>query len=577
MLKISRCFGLYSITKQLMTVLAELKRRRVIRVAVGYAALSWLFIEVSATTFPMLRLPDWAPTLVLVLLLIGFPFVLIFTWAYQLTPEGLKRDSKPATLANDSDKQSVTPDSPLIAVVSDQSIAVLPFVNMSDDASNEYFSDGLSEELLNLLARVPGLHVAARTSSFSFKGERIDVPAVAEKLRVANVLEGSVRKVGDKVRITAQLINAADGYHLWSETFDRTLDDIFVVQDEIARSVVDALKVRLLGEHQDLQVTGGTENAEAFQAYLLGVHFRNRGDHEEALRAAIGAFRKSIELDPEYAKPHVGLAYAWGQLAANSFVSYEEGAGNMEKAVATALALAPDLPDAYLARGFLLMSFKQDQHGALESISTALKLNPGNAEVQREYARINSNQGRHDEGITAARRSLDLDPVSLVANHFLGHVLYFARRYDQAIPVFRHVLEMESQYPKPRYFIAMSHYLQGNFDAAWEEIQQEPLYWMNWTGSALVLWQLGRRQEADVFLGKLTQPSDEEFAAVQRADIYAQRGDPDKAMENLQLAFNYGDPGLSQLLIDPFLDPLRDDPRFIALMARLGFERVRVS
>lgn len=457
------------------------------------------------------------------------------------------------------------------------SVAVLPFVNIGGDPDNEYFSDGLTEELLNVLSNINALKVAARTSSFHFKGRTGNVADIARQLGVASILEGSVRQSSRRIRITAQLINAADGYHLWSETFDRVLDDIFDVQDDIASAVAKALKVKLLGEDSDQQIGGGTRNKEAFQAYLLGVHRRNHGDNEDAIRAAITAFRKAIALDPGYAKAYVGLAKAWGLMAANSFVSYEEGVGNMEDAVNKALELAPDLSDAYLAQMFLLLNLKQDQLGAQKAIGKALELNPGNAEVQMEYARIKCYQGDADEGVAAARRALDLDPVSLYANHFLAHVLYFSRRYDEAAPVFRHVLEMEPRYPKPHYFIAMSHYHQGDLDSAWQEIQQEPLDWMRWTGSAVVLWRLGRVEEADASLGKISEGDGLlEFAAIQRADNFAQRGDLEMAMKNLNLAFDYGDPGLAQLLVDPFLDPLRDDPRFMAIMTKLGFERANL-
>lgn len=457
------------------------------------------------------------------------------------------------------------------------SLAVLPFVNISGDPENEYFSDGLTEELLNVLTNIDGLKVAARTSSFHFKGRTGDIADIARQLGVASILEGSVRQSKNRIRITAQLVSAADGYHLWSENFDRVLDDVFAVQDEIASAVAKALKVKLLGEKSDQQIGGGTRNKAAFQAYLLGVHRRNHGDNEEAVRAAITAFKKAITLDSGYAKAYVGLAKAWGQMGANSFVTYEEGTGNMEDAVDKALALAPDLSDAYLAQTFLLNTLKQDQLGAQKAIGRALELNPGNAEVLMEYARIKCYQGDADEGIAAARRALDLDPVSLYANHYLAHVLYFSGRYDEAVPVFRHVLEMEPHYPKPHYFIAMSHYHQGDFDSAWEEIQQEPLDWMKWTGSAHVLWRLGRIEEADAFLAKISEGDGlMEFAAIQRADNFAQRGDLEMAMKNLVLAVHFGDPGLVQLLVDPFLDPLRDDPRFVEIMRKLGFKRARL-
>ena len=457
------------------------------------------------------------------------------------------------------------------------SVAVLPFINISGDPDNEYFSDGLTEELLNVLTNIKDLKVAARTSSFHFKGQTGDISEIARQLGVSSILEGSVRQSKTRIRITAQLISAADGYHLWSETFDRVLDDVFAVQDEIASAVAKALKVKLLGEDGDRPRNGGTKNNEAFNAYLLGEHHRNRGDNETALRAAISAFRKAIDLDPNYARAYVGLANSWGSMAANSFVTYEEGAGHMEDAVNTAIELAPDLAGAYVAQMFLLMSYKRDLLGAQNSISRALELSPGSATVQMEYARIRCYRGYADEGIAAARKARDLDPVSLFANHFLGHILYFSRHYEEAIPALRHTLEMHPQYPKPHYFIAMSLFWQGDVEAAWDEIQQEPLDWMRWAGSSVILHRLGRIDEAEANFTNLSADEEQEFATIQRADTYAQWGNFEMAFRNLNLAVEYGDPGLSQLYVDPFLDPIRDDPRYIEMVRKLGVPRKHIS
>jgi len=455
------------------------------------------------------------------------------------------------------------------------SVAVLPFVNISGDPDNEYFSDGLTEELLNVLTNIKDLKVAARTSSFHFKGQTGDISEIARQLGVSSILEGSVRQSKTRIRITTQLISAADGYHLWSETFDRVLDDIFAVQDEIASAVAKALKVKLLGEDGDRPISGGTRNKEAFNAYLLGEHHRIRGDDEEAVRAALSAYRKAIDLDPNYAKAYVGLANSWGRMAANSFVSYQEGTGHMEDAVNKAIELAPNLADAYVAKMFLLMSFKRDLLAAQTAISKALELNPGSADVQMEYARIRCYRGYADESIAAARKARDLDPVSVFANHFLGHILYFSRRYEEAIPALRHTLEMNPQYPKPHYFIAMSLFWQGNVEAAWEEIQQEPLDWMRWTGSSVILHRLGRIEEAEANFANLSADEEQEFATIQRADTYAQWGNLDMAFRNLDLAVEYGDPGLSQLHVDPFLDPIRDDPRYIEMVRSLGVRQTQ--
>ncbi len=452
------------------------------------------------------------------------------------------------------------------------SVAVLPFVNIGGDPDNEYFSDGLTEELLNVLSNIKELKVAARTSSFHFKGRTGNVADIARQLGVATILEGSVRQSSTRIRITAQLINAADGYHLWSETFDRILDDIFAVQDEIASAVAKSLKVKLLGKDDDRPTVGGTRNNEAFKAYLLGEHHRHRGENEEPVRSAIAAYEKALALDPDYAKAHVGLAWSWGQMATNSFSTYEEGIGPAEEALDKAIQLAPGLADAYVAQSYVLNNLKLDFIGAQEAIAKAIDLNPGNAEILMEYARVRCYHGYADEAIAAAQRALDLDPVSVFANHFLGHVLYFSRRYDEAIPALRRTLEMDPQYPKPHYFIAMSLYWQGHIEAAWEEIQQEPLDWMRWAASSVILHHLGRIDEAETEFANISEDEQQECAAIQRADTYVQWGKMEMAYRNLELSFKHGDPGLAQLYVDPFLDPIREDPRYQEMIRRLRFD-----
>jgi len=543
-----------------LTLFTELKRRSVIKVSIAYVIVAWVVLQVADVLLNNLEAPGWIFKVILLVLSIGFPVTVVLSWVFDWTPGGLER----------TDDVIGSPNSAALPAAA--SVAVLPFVNMSGDPNNEYFSDGLTEELLNVLAKIDALKVAARTSSFHFKGQTGDIAEIGRRLGVATVLEGSVRQSGSRFRITAQLINAADGYHLYSETFDREMDDIFAIQDEISSSVAKALEVRLLDKDIDPQHTGGTTNTEAFQAYLLGVHYRNRGDDKDTLYAAIDAFKKATDLDPEYAKAYVGLANSWSHMALNSFTSYEEGCGNMVAALNRALELAPQLSEAQWTLGRLRLNHRQDLHGAIKAFNNALELNPGNVDVQVEYSKVQCYQGHYDDGIAAARQAVELDPVSLVANHNLGHVLYFSRHYDEAIPALRHTLAMEPSYPKPHYFIAMSLYWLGQTEAAWEEIQQEPLDWMRWAASSVILHRLGRIPEAEDNLAHINRPADQECATVQRAGTYAQWGETELAFESLDQAVHYGDPGLAQLLVDPFMDPIRDDPRFVALLEKFGFE-----
>jgi len=363
-----------------LSFITELRRRHVFKVGISYVVVAWLILQVADTLLDNLGMPEWSFRLIFVLLVIGFPIALILAWAYDLSPDGVKRTAASGDeTASPEQKPSLAGSSVLSAPPPNASVAVLPFVNMSGDKSNEYFSDGLAEELLNVLSKIDQLKVAARTSSFHFKGETGNIAEIARSLGVATVLEGSVRQSGSRIRITAQLINAADGFHLWSEAYDRELDDIFAVQDEIASSVAGALKVKLLGQDGEQISANGTRDTAAFQAYLQGMHYRNQGSDEVALRNAMRAFEKAIELDPGYAKAHASMAACWDWLTTNSFIRFDEGIPRIERSAARAIELAPDLSDGYIVLGRSLLQYRLDQRGSRNAINTAMKLNPGNS------------------------------------------------------------------------------------------------------------------------------------------------------------------------------------------------------
>ncbi len=574
-----------------MSFFAELKRRKVVRLAITYLVAGIVILGGADVLVPALALQEWVLRLVALLLILGFPLSLVLAWHFDWTPDGLKRSDsaddivppvEPADSSGDAAAdaaggstatraaESPTADTPAPAKAS---VAVLPFVNMSGDKENEYFSDGLSEELLNVLSKIGELKVAARTSSFHFKGQTGDIAEIARKLGVASILEGSVRQSGLKVRITAQLINAADGYHLWSETFDRELDDIFAVQDEIAASVAEALKVKLLGADGGRLSVGGTTNAEAFQAYLQGVHHRNRGSEETAARSSLEAFERAVELDPAYAQAYANLAMAWEEMTTNDFVALEEGVAKSIEAAAKAIELAPDLADGHQAMGRMLFAYKLELKEARKAIEKALELYPGNVSVQIEYARTISSFGERDASVAAAKTALELDPVSMFATWVLGHTLYVARRYDEAISVYRHSLELDPHHPRPHYGIGICQFLQGDPEAALKEIEQEPLGWMKYSGMAIVLHHLGRTEDAKAAMESLIIRYGEN-GVYQHAQVYTQWGDFDQAIENLNRSCDVGDPGISQLKVDPLLDPIRDDPRFDELMEKTGFSTI---
>ena len=362
----------------------ELKRRKVVRVAIGYVVLAWVLVEASSVLFPALLLPDWSSRLVVALALVGFPIAVYLAWALEVTDAGLRRD--PA----DTAAQPLALAVPSLSEWKDErrSIVVLPFANMSDSAENEYFSDGVTEEILNLLARQPDLRVVSRTTSFSLKGCDQDVRAVAEKLEVEMVLEGSVRRAGNRVRIIAQLIDAATDAHLWSDSFDREIEDIFAVQSEIARSIVDAMDLDIDCCKPSEATTG---NIEAYDYYLRGRQYFHTVTGE-GLNIARQLFGKAIEIDPEFARAYAGLADT-ESLIAQWFNRSPEVLAAADRASRKALQLAPELAEAHSSRGFAL-SLKGDLASASREFEHALALDPQNYEALYLYGRSRFAEGR---------------------------------------------------------------------------------------------------------------------------------------------------------------------------------------
>ena len=462
---------------------AELKRRNVYKVAVAYAVVGWLVMQVAATVVPALHLPDGITTAVVVVTLLGFPIALVIAWAFEMTPEGMKRTENVspdevipqwsarkfaamivsvALLAaallvfqivrsKSISPAQLSPESTTAA--DDESIAVLPFVNMSSDKEQEYFSDGLSEELLNQLAQIPQLRVIARTSSFSFKGKEVDVATIAKALNVANVLEGSVRKSGNTLRITAQLVRASDSSHLWSQTYDRQMTDIFKVQDEIAGEVVAALKVKLLPTQQLLK-TQRTSNPEAYEHYLLGMDIL-RQDRMQTSYLAAAEFQKAITLDPDYANAYVALSNAQA-LAAEVVSSPAQRAEGIKQALATvdeAITLAPDLASAYSSRGYLRYSRAWDWQGAAADFKRALGLDPNNAALLSSYSQSLFFSGHQTEAIAMARKAAAIDPLSVETWRYLGLLLFCSGQDAEARLAWQHALEINPGTRWPNYLL----------------------------------------------------------------------------------------------------------------------------
>ena len=451
------------------------------------------------------------------------------------------------------------------------SIAVLPFVNLSGDKEQEYFSDGLTEELLNSLAEINELQVAARTSAFSFKGKDTDIGTIARKLNVGAVLEGSVRRSEHTIRITAQLINAVTGFHLWSKTYDRDLGDVLKLQSEIATAVASALKVALLSDVAAKVELGGTRNPAAFDAYLRGAKVYSSFRDSKDLPAAIVAYTEAIRLDLHYALAFAARSIALSGVAteAETEAAIREGYDKAQADARQALAFAPDLAQAHLALAYVsdnTLDFKQ----ASEAYERALALAPGNAQVLRRTAEFAANMGHFDAGLAAARRGVVLDPLARESHSLLGRVLYAARRYEEAVAAFAEVISLDPGFKQTYGQRGLAYYGLGDLKSARTSCETQPEFWASQWCLSVVYDKLGRHADAEAVLSKLKAQLGD-AAAYQYAAIYAQWGDRAKALEWLETALRLRDSGLEYLKTDPLMDTLRKEPRFQAIERELKF------
>src|SRR5438477_1660064 len=451
----------------------------------------------------------------------------------------------------------------LASTVAEKSIAVLPFVNMSDDKANEYFSDGISEELLSLLSKVPQLQVAARTSSFSFKGKQVEISEIARKLHVANVLEGSVRKSGDQLRITAQLVRASEGYHLWSETYDRKLDDIFKIQDEIAGEVVKQLKVRLLGVAPTVRQTDPKAYTLYLQAVQLGRQFT-----PEAFTQSDALYRQVLKIDPRYAPAWSGIARNFQNKADVGLLSNSEGYARAREAEEKASAIDPNYAPAHACLGFIAMT-TNDLVSAAKHFKRALALDPSDLSVLRDSAEFLQSLGRVQEALALQEAVVRRDPVNMITLHDLGWDQRCTGQFDAALASFRSVLSLSPGRAQAHYQICVTMLLKGDAPAALAEIEQEKSEVSRLIGLPMVYHALGRNTESDAALATLIAKFEKDWSA-NIAVVYAFRGDADKAFEWLDKAEQYEDPGLSQILAEKLLDNIHSDPRWLPFLRKIG-------
>ena len=570
----------------------ELKRRNVSKVAVAYAVVGWLLIQIATQVFPFLEIPNWAIRLVILLTALGFPVALIIAWAFELTPEGIKR-TEAADAAGQRSRGGIWIAVVVVAailslglfflgrytagnatprlheaatVIPHKSIAVLPLLNESGDPKDEYFSDGLSEELIAALAQISGLKVIGRSSSFRFKDRTEEPKTIGKKLGVSSLLEGTVRKQGDRVRIVAELINAADGIEVWTRTFDRELKDIFAVQQEIARAVAESLRVTLLGS-EEKATQMATDSVEAHNAYLQG-HFYSVRRNTEDYRKAIDYFDQAIQLDPNYALAYAERSEVWtviGDLTGQRSTAFPNARSDAEKAV----AIAPSLAEAHAALGWVRAFVEWKFAEGLSELQRAKELSPANPTANDLLARVIVYTGRMEEAERQARQAVELDPLSAAAQFTLGRVLFYSGKLDEAYAAGRKLAELQPSASSSHRWQVLVAVQRGDGETALREAKLEPDDRIRPFELALAQYIRGDRKAADAALAELIANS-RDGLAYQVAQVYAVRGEKDKAFEWLQIAFDHHDGGMPSLLVDPLLRGLRDDPRYKNLVAKVG-------
>jgi adenylate cyclase len=573
----------------------ELKRRNVYKVAVAYAVVAWLLIQVATQVFPFFEIPNWTVRLVVLLIIIGFPIALVIAWAFELTPEGLKRtevaDAAPAPRPRSrawiyvvliagalsaglfflgrftvSTKQSVS------AEVSSKSIAVLPFVDLSQAKDQEYFCDGISEEILDTLAKIEGLRVVARTSSFSFKGRNADVGEIAQKLNVQNILEGSLRREGNRIRITAQLVNAANGFHLWSETYERELQGVFTVQDEITRAIVDALKIKLAVA----PVAQPQRNTEAYDLYLQGLYLSNKSD-EESLRKSLDLFQRARDKDPNFGRAWTGTAKAWLWLA-DAYVKPLEAYPKVEEAASKALALDERDAEARCYLGEAKRVLHWDLAGEEMELQRALRIDPNSAPATFTLGLLRASQSRLGEAVIAIEKAQELDPLSPIVSSFASLIYLGANQLDNAIAAGQRTVQLDPTYVYYESGIAGAYREKGEFDKAVaigkraQQISGVPN-----AGLAITYARMGKVTEAQAILTQMIDLARTRyFAADSIAEIYVALGQTDEAFRWLDRAVNEHSAPVEGIAFHPEFRSLHSDPRFAAILKRIGLDPAKV-
>ncbi len=585
---------------------SELKRRNVYKVAVAYAVVGWLLVQIATQVFPFFEIPNWAVRLVVLAIVIGFPIALVIAWAFELTPQGIKRteDIDGVTAARQprkhawvfvviiagaislalfflgrytaSFRENGRPSGPSLP---QKSIAVLPFDNLSRDPDNAFFAEGVQDEILTRLAKVADLKVIARTSTQKFKSAPENLSEIARQLGVLNILEGSVQKANDQVRVNVQLINAKTNAHLWAEIYDRKLTDIFAVQSDIAKTVADVLQAKLTGTEKQMMAAQATTDTTAYELYHKGRSLweKRSGDN---IPEAIAFYEQAIARDPNYALAYAGLGQAYILLPFYTSTDRRAVIPKAKEAALKALSLDPSVAEAHLALGKVLFFGEVDLAGGLREYRRAVELKPNDAMAHHWLGNDTlAALSRFGEAIAESKRAVELDPLSPIINADLGTTFYYARRYDESVAQLRKTLEIDPTFFFAHYSLGIALQTKGDLSgamAAYEKAKQL-------SGDNLLVLTLcaqakayaGDKDAARRMLSDLDKLSQQrEVVGYLRALLYLSLNNKDEALRWLEQGFEERDgSNICWINVDPLLDPLHGDPRFEALVQKVIGEK----
>jgi TolB-like protein/Tfp pilus assembly protein PilF len=572
----------------------ELKRRNVYKVAVAYAIVGWLVVQIATQVFPFFEIPNWAVRLVIALVVIGFLIALVIAWAFEATPEGIKRtetaDAMPATSGHKKhawvyivvigaaisvvlfflvrytagNKAASSPNH-----ISNKSIAVLPFENLSRDPDNAYFADGIQEEILARLSKIADLKVISRTSTKKYKSNPNNLREIAQQLGVANILEGSVQKSADQVRVNVQLINATKDAHLWGEIYDRKLTDVFAVESDIAKTIAETLRVRFSGAEQSAIAVRPTENTDAHELYLKGRYFLSGRRNGDDLKRAIDYFNQAIAKDPNYALAYAGLADSYTLLPGWSDQSQADCFAKARWAASKALELDNNLAEAHTSLAILLFA-DGNLREAKREFERAISLNPNYAAAHYFFGlNVLASLGRFDAAIAEIKRAIELDPFSLIMNTNLGHCYSLARRYPEAIVQLRKVIDVNPDFAQAHLLLGEALELSGEIEQAITEYERAHDLAQHVATSASSTWMpahiydlKGERDKALQLLNQLKE-ADRNISPTGLAFLYLHLGDKKQAIDLLERGYqNKEFDMIATIKVNPWLDSLRGDPRF---------------